>query len=327
MNSLHHNATLLVSRVVLCCALVFIAHCETSFAQAISPEARKHFAAARQAQDDNQFDRAAEEYTATIRLAPTLAGAYSNLGLIYYVEGNFNDSATALAKGLHLDPKLVGANLYLGIDYLKLNHPDKALPLLQHAVRLDPSNKDAQSWLGTAYWQAGRSRDALDQLRKADKAFPNDPDILFVLGEAYRKTADQEIQAVITHASGTAYAHQVFGDIYVDQHVLAKAAGHYQRALRIYPNAPRIHFELGEAALFAGHLDQAEAEYRKQLDITPASAAAKARLAELALLNAQIQGALKLFGEAVTLSPFETVSALQLPPPSPTPVKPSPARC
>lgn len=314
MNSLRHNATLLASRVALCCSLGLILHCETFLAQNLSPEARKHFAAGRQAQDANQFDEAGEQYAATIRLAPTFAGAYANLGLIDYVQGNFKDSADALAKGLRLDPTLVGASLYLGIDYLKLNLPGKALPCLQHAVQLDPSNKDAQSWLGTAYWQAGHTWDALVQLRKANRNFPNDPDILFVLGEAYRKAADQEMQTVITHASGTAYVHQVFGDIYLDQHVLAKAAGHYQRAFEIDPTAPLIHFELGEVALLAGHVDQAGAEYRKQLDATPSSAAATARLAELGLLNAQIPSALQLFNQAITLSPLETVSALQLPP-------------
>jgi tetratricopeptide (TPR) repeat protein len=314
MNKLQHNATLLASRVALCCSLLIPFFARKASAQTISPEARRHFAAARQAQDANALDQAAEEYKATIRLAPTFAGAYSNLGLIFYVQGSFKDSATALAKGLHLDPKLLGANLYLGIDYLKLNHPDKALPFLQHAAQLDPSNKDAQSWLGTAYWEAGQTWAALEQLREADKNFPNDPDILFVLGEAYRKTADQEMQTVITHASGTAYVHQIFGDIYLDQYALAKAAGHFQRALQQDPKTPNIHFELGEAALFAGHPDEAEIEYRKQLDLTPSSAAAKARLAELALLKLQIPAALSLFDEALTVSPLETVSALQLPP-------------
>jgi len=285
-----------------------------AFAQDIPPEARRHFAAARKAQDANALDEAAEEYKAAIRLAPAFAGAYSNLGLVLYVQGNFKDSAAALTKGLHLDPKLVGANLYLGIDYLKLNQPDQAVLYLKRSVKLDPLNKDGQSWLGTAYWQAGQTWEALEQLRAAEESFPNDPDILFVLGEAYRKAADQEMQAVITQASGTAYVHQIFGDIYLDQHALAKAAGHLQRALQQDPNCPNIHYQLGEAALLAGQEDQAEIEYRKQLEVTPSSAAAKARLAELELSRSQVPSALSLLSEALTLSPLETVSALQLPP-------------
>jgi tetratricopeptide (TPR) repeat protein len=285
-----------------------------SRAQSLSPEARRHFELARHAQDANQFDQAAREYTATIHLAPTFPGAYMNLGLVDYVQGDFNNSSIALAKALQLDPKLVGASLYLGIDQMKLNHPEKALPHLQRAAQLDPVNKDAQSWLGTAYWQTGQTWTALEQFRKADKNFPNDPDILFVLGEAYRKTADQEIESLIHNASGTAFVHEIFGDIYLDQHALAKAAGHYQAALQQDPSAPNIHFKLGEVALLGDHLDDARSEYLRQLKIAPDDAAAKARLAEIDLLNQQIASALPQLEQALALSPLQTVSALHLPP-------------
>ena len=131
MKRLHHKATLLLSRGALCCSLVVPFLAERAVAQELSSAARSHFAAARKAQDTDALDQAAEEYKATIRLAPTFAGAYSNLGLVLYVQGNFKASAAALTRGLHLDPKLVGANLYLGIDYLKLNHPDRGRGLSQ----------------------------------------------------------------------------------------------------------------------------------------------------------------------------------------------------
>ena len=303
-----------VWQVALCCIALAFSPVPTATAQTLSPEARKHFAAGRQAQEAGAFDQAAEEYSATVRLAPTFAGAYSNLGLIRYVQGNFKDSFVALQKAVQLDPKLVGANLYLGIDELKLNHPEKALLHLQHAAQLDRGNKDAQNWLGTAYWQSGQTWSALVQFREADREFPNDPDILFVLGEAYRKTADQEMQALIRRASGTAFVHQVFGDIYLDQHLLAKAAGHYQAALQQDPSTPGIHYELGEVALLGDHLDEAETEYGKQLQRTPADAASKARLAEVDLLRGQVTSALQTLGQALGLSPLKTVAALHMPP-------------
>jgi tetratricopeptide (TPR) repeat protein len=307
-------ALTLLLRVV--CLGTIAAFAIPSFAkgQAVSPEARRHFALARQAQDAGQFEKAAQEYAATIHLAPTFAGAYINLGLVDYVQGDFQDSSVAFRKALQLDPKLVGASLYLGIDDLKLNQPDKALLHLQHAEKLDPSNKDAQTWLGTAYWQTGQTWVALEQFRAANKNFPNDPDILFVLGEAYRKTADQEIQALIRNASGTAFVHEIFGDIYLDQNALAKALGHYRAALRLDPNAPDIHFKLGEVALRGDHLDEAKAEYLKQLQVSATKAAAKARLAEISLLNGQVTPALSMLEQALTLSPLQTVSALYVPP-------------
>ena len=311
---LHRILRPLAHTSALCCAVLVSTPLPAAHAQTLSSEARRHFTAARQAQDAGAFEKAAQEYTATLRLAPTFAGAYSNLGLIDYVQGRFKDSAAALSKALQLDATLVGANLYLGIDELKLNHPDKALPRLQRAAQLDPSNKDAQSWLGTAFWQAGQTWTALGQLRAADKHFPNDADIMFVLGEAYRKTADQEMQSLLRSASGTPFIHVVFGDVYVDQHALTKATGHYQAALQQDPDTPEIHFKLGEVALLSDHLDDATNEYTKQLQRTPLDAAAKARLAEVTLLEGQTPSALHLLEEALALSPLDTVSALHVPP-------------
>jgi tetratricopeptide (TPR) repeat protein len=307
-----HGMKWFLGRTILsCCVLLTL---RVAQAQQISPAARKHFELARQAQDAGAFDKAIEEYTATTHLAPTFAGAYANLGLIYYVKGDFEDSATALARCIRLQPDIVGANLYLGIDKLKLNHPADALPYLQRAAQLDPANKDAQKWLGTAYWQNGQPSTALEQLRQTNNKFPGDPDILFVLGEAYRKTADQEIEALVKNASGTAYVHQVFGDIYFDQHALAKADAHYHRALAMDANLSNIHFDLGEVAFELEHFDAAEQEYRQQLRLDPANAPAMARLAELYLLRGDIPVSLHLFSQALQSSPPETAGTLHLPP-------------
>lgn len=296
------------------CCLVVTMGPVVARTQEISSEGRKHFAAARQAQDAGSLDRAVEEYLETIRIQPGFAEAYNNLGLIYYVQGKFTESASALSSGLQIKPTLIGANLYLGVDYIKSGHANEAIPYLRRAVRLEPGNKDAQSWLGTAYWESGRKWQALQQLRQTEISFPNDPDIMFVLGEAYRKAADQEMESVIRGASGTAYVHEVFGDIYLEQHELAKAAGHYRKALEEDPGAVHVHYGLGEVSLRGEHLDAAEEEYRLELRMTPASAASKARLAEIALLKGEIPLSLELLKEAVAISPVQAANALRVPP-------------
>jgi len=306
-------ASLVCNGVVSCC-LAIVAQAGVGGAQELSPEVRQHFTAAHQAQDANNFDIAAHEYLAVIHLRPRFAEAYSNLGLIYYVQGKLQQSASVLQEGLRINPALVGANLYLGIDYIKLNHADKSILFLKHAALLDPGNKDVQSWLGTAYWDAGQHWAALQQLRKTAISFPNDPDIMFVLGESYRKVADQEIQSVIRSASGTAYVHQIYGDIYLEQHALAKAEGHYQRALDQDPKLANIHFCLGEVFLRRDELEKAKEQYLLQLHVDPANVPSKARLAEISLLKGEIQPSLEMLDEAIALSPERAASALRVPP-------------
>src|ERR1700733_1571031 len=87
----------LARKTVVFCCLVIYARPLVAGAQDISPEVRKHFAAAREAQDAGSLDKAVHEYLAVTRLHPAPPEAYVNLGLVYYAQSKFEDSARALA--------------------------------------------------------------------------------------------------------------------------------------------------------------------------------------------------------------------------------------
>jgi tetratricopeptide (TPR) repeat protein len=282
--------------------------------QEISPGVRTHFAAARQAQDAGLLDKAVQEYLASIHLQPALPEAYVNLGLIYYAQSRFEDSARALATASKLRPGMRGVSLWLGIDYVKLNRPVQGVPLLREAIRVDPADKLAQSWLGTALWNAGQSTAAVNQLAKANELFPSDLDIHFVLGEAYRKAADEQIEAVLAAASGQPLLNQVYGDIYKDQRAWAKAAAHYRLAIQKNSTWMGAHLGLGEVYLYQEKLDNAQKEFHLELDVDSSSAAAYAHLAEVALLNEDPKIALEMLGTALQISPDATCAAVGMPP-------------
>jgi cytochrome c-type biogenesis protein CcmH/NrfG len=77
---------------------------------------RAHFIAAKQFEQQGQLDDAAHEYRMVLRLQPGLPEAYLNLGLIYYDQAKFVDSARALAAAGKLRPGIRGVELFLGID-------------------------------------------------------------------------------------------------------------------------------------------------------------------------------------------------------------------
>jgi tetratricopeptide (TPR) repeat protein len=315
MNSSNNTVIFSVVRgVAVFCCLVISARALVVCAQDISPEVRKHFAAAREAQDAGSLDKAVQEYLAVIRFQPRLPEVYGNLGLVYYAQSKFEDSAKALATAGKLRPGMRGVSLWLGIDYIKLNRPARGVTLLREAIRVDPSDKLAQSWLGTALWNAGESTAALNQLAKANELFPSDLDILFVLGEAYRKAADEQIEAVLAAASGQPLVNQVYGDIYKDQRIWLKAAAHYRLAIQKDSTWKGAHLGLGEVYHYQEKLDDAQKEFHQELGVDPSSAAAYADLAEVALLNDDSNAALKLLSAALRISPDTTCAALGMPP-------------
>ena len=110
---------------------------------------------------------------------------------------------------------------------------------------------------------------------------------------------------------GTPLLHQVYGDIYKDERAWENAVAHYYRALEQDPHWQGAHFGIGEVALHREKLDIAEQEYRKELVANPGSAAALARLAEIAML--QGKPALPLFSQAIHIAGYQAANALGLP--------------
>jgi tetratricopeptide (TPR) repeat protein len=298
---------------VFCCLVIFDQTVPAG-AQEFSSEVREHFAAARQAQDAGSLDKAAREYLAVTRLHPAPPEAYVNLGLVYYAQSNFEDSARALTIASKLRPGMRGVNLWLGIDDVKLNRPAQGVTLLREAVRVEPTDKMAQSWLGTALWNAGQSTAAVNQLAKANELFPSDLDIHFVLGEVYRKAADEQIEAVLAAASGQPLLNQVYGDIYKDQRAWSKAAAHYRLAVEKDSTWKGAHLGLGEVYLYQENWVDAQKEFHSEVNVDPSSAASYVHLADIALLSNDSTAALDMLGTALQISPDATCAAVGMPP-------------
>ena len=310
------GATLRWGRPLLNAMLVgsFLTGCGLSvFAQSSDDEALRHFKAAQNAQSAGSLDVAAEEYLQVIRLHPEVAEAYASLGLVYSAQRNYEDSARTLKKAEKLKPGLPGVSLYLGIDYVRLNRPGLAIPYLSEAVRIEPANREALTWLCRALWNDGRIPAALQKLDETSALFPSDASLLLDLGEAYRKAGDKTVRDVLAAAKGKPLLHQIYGDIYKDEHAWDKAMAHYERALAEDAHWPGAHFGLGEIALHTEKLTNATQEYHLELQVAPNSAAAFASLAEVQMLKGNVDESLALFRSAIRSSPEGASNALGLP--------------
>jgi len=279
----------------------------------IQDQVQEHFFAAQHAQQQDRLDDAVQGYLAVLKLAPALPEAYVNLGLVYYAQSKFLDSARALSTAGKLRPGMRGVSLWLGIDEVRLNQPAQAVPLLREAVRQDPQNKEAESWLGTALWSAGKMDAALLQLRKAAVQFPDDPDLLFALGEAYGKAARQQSEQLLENSAGTATSDRIYASTYAADHDWTKAEGHLRRAIRRDPKSVDAHLDLAEVFLNQAQLPAALEQLEQAGALSPKSASVLAKTGESLILSGQLPEGLSRVEQAVKSDESEALYTLGLP--------------
>lgn len=77
-------------------------------------EIQSHFAAAQQAQRQNDYATAEKEYKSVIALAPEFAEVHMNLGLVYQLQNRFPEAMIEFRRALKLKPSLTGANFSWG---------------------------------------------------------------------------------------------------------------------------------------------------------------------------------------------------------------------
>lgn len=280
----------------------------------VDAEVQLHFRAALKAQRAGRWETAAKEYHAVLRLQPRMAEAYANLGLVYYLQSQFERSARNFKRADELEPGLRGSNLFLGLDYLKLNRSQVAVPYLKRAVHDEPRNKRAALSLGTALWNSGQRLAALRRLRETARLFPRDVDVLFSLGEADQKSANHELNETLEQAGvATPLYEKISGDIYAKQGAWNRAIWHYRRASKGNPKLPGVYVGLGTVYLRLGKLPEAETEFKQELTHNPKSATALARLAEVLILDGRTERGLRVLNRAIQLEPVQAAYSLGLP--------------
>jgi len=250
-----------------------------------------------------QFDRAAEDFKKVLELDPTLLEAQVNLGLAYQGLLEYEQATRYLVRVLRERPRMLGPNVIVGMDYLKLGSPEKGIPFLETALNLDPSNRDAREALASSYMARDSFGAAAEQFRRIADLNPDKTEAWFKLGHEYLNLA-----ARLAHRGAHLYrespwGHRFLGDLFYERDRWQDAIVQYERALASDPQEPGLHAAIGRAYLQAVKFDQAEAEFRSELQLDPNSEQAYLGLANLALAQDQPSAALENLERVQQISP------------------------
>jgi tetratricopeptide (TPR) repeat protein len=270
----------------------------------VTPEVQQLYAEAHTAQASGNAELAMQKYRAMLRLAPHLAPAYNNLGMLQFNAHLYPEAAATLAKGLALNPDMLSARAMLGLSYLEMGDAQKAEAPLEAALRGKPDDDTVQMALARDQIQLGKLEPAAATLRSYLDRHPRDAQAWYLLGKTYLQLSETALGKVNEVDPNSVFSHEVAGEIDQSMHNYDGALVEYRKAVAMAPNDAGTHVHVADALWEQGKWTEAEPEYTAAIADDPHNCNAQWRLGDSMLqANADPAQALKPLDAAVQQCP------------------------
>lgn len=301
----HERIVKLAGTAVLCAAGLL--YCPATRAQGgdeVTPEVQRLYAEANAAGQRGDVADAIDKYKTMLKLAPHLAPAYNNLGVLYFNERDYAHAAAALKHGLALNANMPTAVAMLGMSYYQLGDEKQAEHYLRAALHADPKNGQVELLLGRLLINTSRADEGVEVVNQYLKANPNDQNAWYLLGKTYLKMSEGALAKVKEIDPDSVSAHEIAGEIDQSMHNYDLALVEYQKAIDKDPHQPGTHMHMGDAYWYMGKWTSAQAEFRAELENDPSNCIAQWKLANSMLeANDSSSDALTQLNQAVDRCP------------------------
>jgi tetratricopeptide (TPR) repeat protein len=264
------KAVLRTASQVLLTALALFVLATRSFAQEDPGDRiQQLYAEAKQDESSGHIDEAVQKFQEIVRLDPTLAAAYNNLGRLYYQHGRLQEAVQPLQRASQIDPKLEPPRALLGFVFFQLENYPEAHRELKEAVRLNPSDSTARLFLARTLVQLNDLDGALKILTQLQHQDPRNSEVLFTLGNLYSTLAEATFGKIQTQDPNSYLLEVVLGKVAEIRQVYTDAAEHYKRAIERAPDVPDLYYRYAHALWAAGDSNGALRAYNQALERNP----------------------------------------------------------
>jgi len=243
----------------------------------------ERFQQATEAMRARNLDQAGDGFASIVKDAPQFAEAYLNLGLVREEQGRHGDAIASFRRALELKPRLRGANLFLGVAEFRSNLLDAAIVALRKETAANPKDANAWMWLGVVELEKGIGQEAADALDKAAKLSPENVDILYHRGRAHLFVSNDSYARMFKADPKSWRVRELLAESNAGAERHMDAIAEYEAAIKLAPNEPRLHEELGTEFRLAGRMQEAEQAYLKELEIDPENISAQYKLGVIAI--------------------------------------------
>jgi tetratricopeptide (TPR) repeat protein len=196
------------------------------------------------------------------------------------------------------------------LNLAESGHCTEALPLLKKAIRQasgSTNNKDLKKRIGLEGVHCAMTHDvpyeSLDFLSVLIREFPRDPEVLYAATHAYSDLSMRASQDLAHEAPFSFQVHLLNAEALEIQGKWDDAAAEYRKILEISPMQVGIHARLGRALLSKPQpsptdAEQAKKNFQEELEIDPRNAVAEYVLGQLAADANDLATAIRHFTRA-----------------------------
>ena len=132
------------------------------------------------------LSEAVKEFEAAIKIHPTFANPYEQLGLAYFRLNDYDKSLKYYLKSLEYNPYKPVTYSNMGMIYFKRQQYDKALEVYLKAVELNPKHIDALYNLASTYGTIGQLDKAIETFKKVIALNPNHAQAYYFIAITYK---------------------------------------------------------------------------------------------------------------------------------------------
>ena len=234
---------------------------------------RVTYAEALLASDRGDLNAALAGFRETLRLDPTLYGAWQDLGLAYIKVKRWSDAVETFSELARKQSDSVEVAYFYALSLFNNGRVTDAEREARRALRLDAGASAAHTLLGIILAsKRGADAEAVEALSQAIALDPSSFDAFFYLGRVEYAMKDY-----------------------------AASVQHLRTALRINPAHAEAYFFLGTTLEAAGDSDAALVEYQKLIEIDPQSAMGQVGLGALLVKQGKTIEAIAALQRATSL--------------------------
>jgi tetratricopeptide (TPR) repeat protein len=244
--------------------------------------------------------------------AASIPGADFEQARHFLAQGKYDEALLVLHDLEAKQPEMKGLPHELGAAYYRSGNFPNAIFYLKKARTQNPNDAEAQQLLGLSYYLAQRPAEAIPELEKVQTWFASaNVDAAYILGICYIQTKDypnaRKAFAKMFDVPAESAASYLFTARMLLRQDFAPVAEEYaHKAVVLDPKLPLAHQLLGELYLYHSQIDDAIAEFRKELEINPADPAAYYKLADGYSRVQKYDEAERLLQRSIWLDPTST---------------------